>query len=435
MALKPSLRLRLDSRINPILFFVLVLPNLYQADGNAAAELLGKASRLGDVKTLDSLLSSGINPELLDHFGHTPLYYAVSFNQTNAVELLLNYHADPNALFKGHIDAPQTSATPLQIAAELGNRRIASLLIAAGAEVDEKGPTGRTALHYARGQLDVVQLLINKGADVNARDADGISPLNEAAWTGSIDTAAILLLHGAHINEIESKTGLTPINEASYQGHSKLVQYLLQFKPDLGIADKKGYGPLDNAIRMGKEDCAVLLLDAEPGLETPQFLAAAMDAAVRKDESVVVDRLLERGATADAALPSGATPLDAAAFGGASKAVDVLLRHYANPNVSGPNGNSPLEDASLKGFEPIVATLLEHGANVNRINIGSGTTALYSAASFGKGRIVDLLLNHGAKPNLCGKNRKTAYQAAIENGFKDIALQIQKQGGSKSCEP
>lgn len=102
--------------------------------------------------------------------------------------------------------------------------------------------------------------------------------------------------------------------------------------------------------------------------------------------------------------------------------------------MSGTNGNSPLEDASLKGFDAIAGTLLDHGAMVNRTNRDSGTTTLYSAASFGKGNVVELLLKRGANPNLCGKNHKSPYQAALENGYSQIATQIQNHGGAKSCE-
>jgi ankyrin repeat protein len=79
--------------------------------------------------------------------------------------------------------------------------------------------------------------------------------------------------------------------------------------------------------------------------------------------------------------------------------------------------------------------LLDRGAQVNHINAGSGTTALFAAASFGKGEAVKLLLNRGANPNLCGQNRKSPYQAALENGVADVAAEIKSHGGTNSCAP
>jgi ankyrin repeat protein len=405
---------------------------------SAAGQMFVNAAKDGDLKAIETLFSVGFNPNLPVH-GYTPLWFAIQSNRTEVVDLLLAGHADPNALVMTGEGLSQYggNATPLDLAVLLGNQRLASKLISAGARVDAKGPSGRTALYGAIRDvhLDLMRFLIEKGADVNVRDTEGASPLDEAVWNGSLDSVAILLAHGARLNEPDTQTGATPINEAAFMGRTKVVQYLVQFHPDLGIPDKRGYRPLDNAIRMGREDCALLLLEAEPkDRETPEFFGKTMNAAIRKDEPALVEALLRHGAGANDPLPSGSTPLDAAAAAGASQIARVLLDHGADPNISGPNGTSPLEDASLKGFDSIVSLLLDHGALVNRLNSGSGTTALYAAASFGKGEVVKLLLNRGANPNLCGNNRKSPYQAAIGNGYNEVATQIQNHGGAKSCE-
>ncbi len=257
---------------------------------------------------------------------------------------------------------------------------------------------------------------------------EGTSPLDDAVWNGYLDTAAILLAHGARLNEAETKTGATPINEAAYQGNTRVVQYLLQFHPDLDSRDKEGYSALENAARRGKEDSALLLLEAEAKRQkTPQSFEKTVDFAIKKDESVLVAALFRHGATANDAL-------DLAASSGAIKTTQTLLNSGADPSRIGPNGTSPLEDASLKGFDSIVGMLLDHGALVNQVNSSSGTTALYAAASFGKEDVVKLLLKRGANPNLCGRNHRTPYQAALENGYNGLAAQIEIHGGAKSCK-
>jgi ankyrin repeat protein len=409
------------------LFLVLaVSANALHGGGNAA-EMLAKACAEGDVQTAASFLSSGMNPDQVDRYGKTPLYYAALFNETRVVALLLAHRANPNS-----------ESLPLQAAAQLGNLRIVEMLSSAGAQINARNAKGRTALHLAvtGDHLDLIRFLIEKGAEINVRDVEGTSPLDDAVWRGYLDATAILLAHGALLNEPEAKTGATPVNEAAYLGKTTLIRYLLQFNPDLRIPDKRGFTPLENAIRMGKTDSALLFLEAEPKAQkTPQFLEKMMSSSIHKDDSVVVDALLRHGALANSTLASGATSLDAAASAGASKVVSILLKHGADPNRSGPNGTSPLEDASLRGSDPIVGMLLDHGALVNQVNGGSGTTALYAAASFGKGDVVSLLLGRGADPNLCGKGHATPYQAALENGYRNIATQIQRHGGSKICKP
>jgi ankyrin repeat protein len=402
------------------MFVFAALSVLLLADVNPGPELLAKAARSGNVKAAEDLLDAGVNPNVPDQYGSTALYHAASMNQLDAVTLLLKYHADPN-LSGG--PNPHKS-TPLQRAVDLGNVRMASVLLAAGADVNAKGPEGRTALFFAGGhRLDLMQMLIEKGADVNARDTEGDSPLDEAVWIGALDATAILLAHGARLDQVQSTSGATPINEAAYRGHANVLRYLLQFHPDLRSPDKRGYGPLDNAIRMGKEDCALLLIGALPAgsFEKP------FEAAIRKKEAVVTGALLKRGVPVNDALPSGVTPLAVAASTGSLEVVRMLLTSGANPKVGGP-----LEDASLKGFPEVVEILLDHGALVNQLNAPSGSTALYAAASFGKGETVRTLLKHGADASLCGKAGKSPYQAALENGFKQVAEEIRAHG-NYSC--
>ena len=410
--------------MKPVLLCFLLFRTALYAD--QIADTLARAARDGDVKTIRSVLNSGINVDLPDEYGHTPIYYAAAFNQAEAVEVLLGFHAEPNTPVAKHFTIPQPPSTPLQYAAELGNRQIAFQLIAAGAKIDGTGPTGRTPLYYAFGHLD---LLLDEGANVNVRDTDGTSPLDEAVWFGLLDVTAILLAHGADLNAVEPETGATPINEAAYKGQARLVRYLLQFHPDLDIADKKGFTPLDNAIRLGKEDSAVLLL----GLQRPTNPVKALETAIKKDEGAVVENLLRLGDLK--ALPSGATLLDAAAFSGAANVVDVLLKRNADPNQEGANGSYPLTDAALKGFDTIVTALLDHGARVNQISPEAGISALYSAASFGKESTVELLLKRGADPNLCSTAHKSPLAAASENSFKGIVERLQQAGAKMSCHP
>ena len=409
------------------------LSSIAFAEVNAGVELLSRAVRVGDVKAAEDLLDAGVNPDLSDRQGATPLQHAASMNQFDAVKVLLRYHANPNAL----TSAGRARATPLQYAVELGNVQMASTLIAGGAEVNAKGPRGRTALHFAGShKLDMLQLLIEKGADVNARDADGDSGLDEAVWIGALDAAAILLAHGAHLNDVQTTSGATPVNEASYRGHAQVVRYLLQFHPELTIPDKRGNGPLANAVRMGRQECAQLLIDAWPKEQlTAAFLGRIIDEAIRRKQTAVVESLLLHGAEVNGILPSGVTPLDGAAATGSAEMVRVLLDRKADPSLSGRNGTSPLEDASLKGFDTVVGMLLDSGASINQVNPGSGTTAIYAAASFGKVSTVELLLKRGADAGLCGRGKTSPYQAAMKNGYNPAAEEIRRSGGEVSCRP
>jgi ankyrin repeat protein len=369
---------------------------------SVTGDMLAMAVLRGDVNAMDHLLASGANPNLVDRYTQTPLYTAILYRNERAVHLLLVHHADPNAPLDRRGTHP---LSPLQYAAREGDSTIVNQLLSAGAHMNDKGATGRSPLHYAalNNHLDVIRLLIEKGADVNARDEEGASALDDAVWRRSLDAVAILLAHGARLNDADSETGATPINEAAFRGDEKMVAYLLQFHPDLTTPDKHGYSPFENALRRKSESCALLLMNALPEERQPgEFFAKAMDSAITANEPHIVE---------------------------------ALLSHHADPNLAASSGATPLEDAALKGFESVAALLIDNGARMDQINRDSGTTALYAAASFGRAAVVNLLLERGASPNLCGSNRKTPLQAARENGFPEIAARLRDHGGANRCAP
>src|ERR1700689_3093196 len=108
---------------------------LLQADVTSG-EMLMTAAMRGDLKTMESLLSAGADPNLLLRDGQTALSFAMLAGQTQAIEMLLAWPADPNAPMNGRFEF---SDTPLQYAAQSDNFRMASILIAGGAQVNSKG--------------------------------------------------------------------------------------------------------------------------------------------------------------------------------------------------------------------------------------------------------------------------------------------------------
>jgi len=132
-----------------------------------------------------------------------------------------------------------------------------------GADVNAKD--GYTPLHEAAaaGQKEVVELLIAKGAHVNARDVGGATPLHYAGINrkGVRGVAELLIAKGADVNA-KGDTGDTPLNWAARRGHREDVELLIAMGADINAKDKDGKTVLQWAIHETRDAVAVVLLNA-----------------------------------------------------------------------------------------------------------------------------------------------------------------------------
>ena len=153
------------------------------------------------------------------------LFAAIEKNDIQKVRYLLSISTDVNA------KDPYASMTPLMMAAYDGYTEIARLLIEKGADVNARGGVDMdmTPLIYAASQdrVDMVKLLLDKGANVDTKTQYGWTPLFFAASRGRVDIAKLLIDKGADVNA-KLPTGETALAEAEKQGNSDMVKLLRQ---------------------------------------------------------------------------------------------------------------------------------------------------------------------------------------------------------------
>ena len=115
--------------------------------------------------------------------------------------------------------------TPLYWAAAWGSLEVVELLISSGAEVNAKGYNDWTPLHLVavRHSLAVAELLISSGAEVNAKTNGGSTPLHAAARMNSLEVAELLISSGADVNA-KNNDGQTPLHRARSQEMKTLLQ-------------------------------------------------------------------------------------------------------------------------------------------------------------------------------------------------------------------
>ncbi len=162
-------------------------------DGDGAT-LLHHAVYAGHEELAKWLLDRGAHVNHGDVEGYRPLHVAVLHGRNRLVELLLDNGADAQT-------RNDDGDTCLIHAAQAGHHQIAPMLLDKGASIDARSAsTGRTALFYALRDLEVLQLLIQRGADLNAEDRGGVTSLSLAVERGLSDAADILRQHGAKVS-------------------------------------------------------------------------------------------------------------------------------------------------------------------------------------------------------------------------------------------
>ena len=149
----------------------------------------------------------------------------------------------------------ESNATPLHIASSEGETQVLKLLLDRGANVNSTMKDERTPLHEASCS-DVAELLIKYGADVEAESRDGM-PLHVAAIEGKTEVLNLLLERGAKL-EARNNMNRTPLHEAAGHGLHKETDLLIRFGADIYATSHVGT-PIDFARNNGHEDFALWL--------------------------------------------------------------------------------------------------------------------------------------------------------------------------------
>jgi len=234
---------------------------------------LHKAAQMYSTGPLEYLIQNGANVNAADSRGRTPIHYAAAIktkykgiillSQNGALTDVLSNdeHSKDSYDRSRYLGAPQT---PLQIATQLNNYEAVSALLELGANVKQTSKHGDTALHYAFEYQEtalIAELLISKGANVNAANEKGQTPLHAISRMGSRLLVEFLLDNGASINaqDNEGKTALHEIID--FDPIDQIVKLLIEKGSDLKKTDKNAQTALHYAAKKGIETCVELLIE------------------------------------------------------------------------------------------------------------------------------------------------------------------------------
>lgn len=241
------------------------------------------------------------------------------------------------------------------------------VLVLAGSEVAFAGP----AVDAAR-KGDVKKLKALLGQDpklVNERDANGDTPLHQAVLHGQVAAVQLLLDSGADANAKNTYGAYLPGDYWGVIGGSKTQAdpvKILYAQGNNAEYRKNGYTPLHLA-------------------------------PFSTNHKKIIDLLVSKGATVNDQSASGATPLMFAVMRGQKDDVVYLLEHGANPNLADAYGETPLDCALQMGYQSLVQPLVDKGADVNAVAQDTKRPLTYAMSNPKlDGSVVTLLKKHGA---------------------------------------
>jgi len=267
------------------------------------------AAEAGSIKTIKQHLVDGVDVNVKDPRGMTPLHFATGWDHKESVELLIDADADVNAkddegrtpldlatrltswthvrrkrteiaaLLRKHGGKTAKPSISIHKAAETGNIEAVKQHLAAGMDVDARDAEDKTPLQHAAfwRHKEIVELLIAKGADLNAKDEEGGTALDWAILSKRTEIADLLRKHGGKHGTIRGAVrggdieavkefladggglqdrapgGRTYLHHAAYysrdwdRGHKEIVELLIDKGADVNAKDVNGKTPLDEA--------------------------------------------------------------------------------------------------------------------------------------------------------------------------------------------
>ena len=416
----------------------------------------------GHIDVVEHLLKCSANKEAKIEATHeTPLHFALKQNKTDIVLKLIEYGANVNAVLKNH-------TTTLHIASFKNNLTVVNKLLEL--KINTEGKTleeEATALHFAArdGYTNVVEALLNAGANPNSKNSTSITPFQLAISSGHNDVFEILLEHFQLVKDPRTWLGATWLQYAVMCGQSFFVSLLLQphYGQDVNATFQSGFTALHIAAELGNEDIFGKLIRKKADVIAISSKGTILHHAAQKNYVRMVfgnPKCLEIfGSSSGNNLinlnnNNGQTALQVASTEGHADSVQVLLENGAlmkeqscnqlsSADLDYAGGNpqearrllkegyiltehkfTPLYLASNYGHLEVVKILLKFGANINAKSI-DGLTPLIIATIKERLQVVQYLLEQKADPYIGNENNLLAlHEAAIQGNLDVVKLLV-----------
>jgi len=291
--------------------------------------------------------------------------------------------------------------------ARIGDIGAVKKYLANGANINARNELGETSLHAAafNKRINIIQLLLDNGAEINSEDNNGYTPMDMARGEVSV----LLGKHGGKENyrtdpiteaaQPESPTTKAPdisIHKAATDGNIETVKQHIASGADLNAKNKYAWTPLHLAAINGQREVVELLIAKAADLNARDNSGyTPLHVAVINGQKEIATLLISKGTDVNAKDIAGSTPLFNAVLRSSKEIAELLIAKGADANVKDDSGTTPLHCAADRGYKEIAELLITEGADVNVKDFYG--TPLDWAIDFKRTETADLLRKHGGK--------------------------------------
>jgi uncharacterized protein len=279
------------------------------------------------------------------------------------------------------------------------------------------------------GKPEAAKVLVEAGANLNAQDRFGRTPLVYAITKDYDDLAKAMIDRKPKLDIRDNDNGMSALWYAINNKNLKVTKWLAEAGADINLLNKEGDAPLAFTLEIGDMPIFYYLLShktIKPDITAKDGRTTLMFAA-QKNNIEAIAALVKAGANPKAVDKNNTNALMRAASADAKQAVAALLKLGLNVNAKDKKGISALLYSIASKDPEITGILIDAGADLN-VQMEDGSTALIGALVMKNKETARMLMKKGADVNIKNKKGQTALQAAQDMGLNDIADELRKIG-------